>query len=96
MYSCFEILLLSILLHNIYAFANRYGIPESNISVHAYKGHWLAYDNAKRIPIWVAELLNKDTLHQNRTADRHQSHFKVNISRTDGVAYVSEVLSGRS
>ena len=55
----------------------RYGIPESSITVHSYKGHWLAYNNAKRIPLWVAELLTKDMLDQNKIADRHQSHFKV-------------------
>lgn len=50
--------------------------------MHAYKGHWLAYDNAKRIPLWVGELLIKDMLHQNKTANRHQSHFKVQAMYT--------------
>lgn len=56
---------------------NRYGTPEDSITLHAYKGHWLAYDNARRIPVWVAELLTNDALHQNKTADRQQSNFKV-------------------
>lgn len=43
----------------------------------SYKGHSLAYDNAKRVPLWVAELLTHDTLHHSKGADRHQSHFKV-------------------
>ena len=60
--------------------------------IHAYKGHWLAYDSARRIPVWVAELLDKDMLHQNKTAERHQSNFKVTYF---SVACISDVPSGR-
>jgi len=55
----------------------RYGVPQTNITMYSYKGHSLAYDSAKRIPVWVAELLTHDTLHHNKVAHRHQSHFKV-------------------
>ena len=58
-------------------FFARYGVPETNITLYSYKGHSLAYDNAKRIPVWVAELLRHNTLHHNKVAHRHQSHFKV-------------------
>ena len=57
--------------------STRYGVPQTNITMYSYKGHSLAYDNAKRIPMWVAELLTHDTLHHSKVAHRHQSHFKV-------------------
>lgn len=38
----------------------KYGIPDRGPEFHQYENHILAYDQAKKIPVWVAEYITKD------------------------------------
>ena len=55
---------------------NRYGKPDSSVSIHEYKSHSLAYDRSKRVPIWVMEVLSNS---KEKVANRRQSTFQVLI-----------------
>ncbi len=54
---------------------NRYGKPETSVSIHEYESHSLAYDRSKRIPVWVMEVLSNRN--KERIANRRQSTFQV-------------------
>ncbi len=53
----------------------RYGYPEPHISAHSYTDHSLTYDRSKKIPVWVAECINKDMV-TSRLAKRARSEFQ--------------------
>lgn len=56
----------------------RYGKPHPTVSVREYKSHSLAYDKARKVPVWVMESLTKeDASIEDNVADRKKSVFKV-------------------
>ncbi|ESO97146.1 hypothetical protein LOTGIDRAFT_174581 [Lottia gigantea] len=52
----------------------KYGIPDRGQEYYIYDNHVLAYDQAKKIPIWVAEHLNAQNV--KGSANRKHSKFK--------------------
>ncbi|KAL2085247.1 hypothetical protein ACEWY4_018567 [Coilia grayii] len=52
----------------------RYGLPQAGAEMRYYANHTLSYDQAKRIPRWVAENLSKAKLQG--VADRKHCKFK--------------------
>lgn len=52
----------------------KYGIPDRGPEFHQYENLILAYDQAKKIPVWVAEYITKD--HTKGSADRKNIRFK--------------------
>lgn len=56
---------------------DRFGKPESPVSLHTYKSHSLNYDRLKKIPLWVIENLSKDDNKKDQVADRVHSSFQV-------------------
>ncbi|XP_078616416.1 nuclease EXOG, mitochondrial-like isoform X2 [Branchiostoma floridae x Branchiostoma japonicum] len=52
----------------------KYGVPERGPAVHYLHNHVLAYDSAKRTPLWVAEHIKSK--HLQGPADRKHSKFK--------------------
>ncbi|XP_062505550.1 nuclease EXOG, mitochondrial-like [Corticium candelabrum] len=56
------------------SFSLAYGLPEFNSDLYHYNNHVVLYDNAKKVPVWVAEHLTLDNLRG--TATREQSQFQ--------------------
>ena len=55
----------------------KFGLPQKSPEILSYKNHVLAYDTAKRVPLWVAEHLTKDkVLAVGIQADRSKSGFQ--------------------
>ncbi|XP_019849030.1 PREDICTED: nuclease EXOG, mitochondrial-like [Amphimedon queenslandica] len=54
----------------------KYGRPDSPVSFHSYSAHSLAYDRARKIPLWVIERLSPHDIKKEITADRHRSNFQ--------------------
>ncbi|XP_035664914.1 nuclease EXOG, mitochondrial-like [Branchiostoma floridae] len=52
----------------------KYGVPERGPAVHYLHNHVLAYDQARRTPLWVAEHINSQ--HLQGPANRKHSKFK--------------------
>ncbi|XP_071803364.1 nuclease EXOG, mitochondrial-like [Asterias amurensis] len=53
----------------------KYGVPEKGPDVRYYSNHALSYDQAKKIPLWVAEHLTQNEL--KGPANRKHSNFKM-------------------
>ncbi|KAJ8024793.1 Nuclease EXOG, mitochondrial [Holothuria leucospilota] len=53
----------------------KYGIPDRGFNARLYTNHVLCYDQAKKIPVWVAELITKSDLRGH--ADREYSNFRM-------------------
>ncbi|XP_072032272.1 nuclease EXOG, mitochondrial-like isoform X2 [Amphiura filiformis] len=52
----------------------KYGVPDRGPNIRFYSNHALSYDQAKRIPVWVAEHITKyDSI---GSANRRHSYFK--------------------
>ncbi|XP_071102162.1 nuclease EXOG, mitochondrial-like [Haliotis cracherodii] len=51
----------------------KYGIPDRGPAIRSYSDHVLAYDQARKIPIWVAEHLHRGKL--TGSANRKKSRF---------------------
>ncbi|XP_064614048.1 nuclease EXOG, mitochondrial-like [Liolophura sinensis] len=50
----------------------KYGVPDRGPVVRSYSGHALAYDQARRVPVWVAEHLTPDSV----VGPAHRKHSK--------------------
>lgn len=57
---------------------SKYGAPHSPVKFLKYMNHWVCYDQAKKIPIWVAEHLTRDKL--KGTADREEANFTEDLN----------------
>ena len=53
----------------------RYGAPEPHLSSHTYTAHTLTYDQCKKIPMWVAEVITQDMV-ESTIANRKRSNFQ--------------------
>lgn len=53
----------------------RYGEPVAHLSSHTYTAHMLTYDQCKKIPMWVAEIITWDMV-KSTVADRKRSTFQ--------------------
>lgn len=55
----------------------RYGKPGSPVCIREYKGHSLAYDKSRKVPVWVMETLTKQDESSGEEANRKKSIFQV-------------------
>eukprot|EP00105_Crassostrea_gigas_P043710 XP_019927858.1 PREDICTED: nuclease EXOG, mitochondrial [Crassostrea gigas] len=51
----------------------RYGVPQRGCEPRVYTNHVISYDQSKKTPVWVAELITQDTIQG--TASRKHSNF---------------------
>lgn len=56
----------------------KFGAPQRSPEILHYKNHVLAYDHARKVPLWVAEHLTKEVTNNSREkiADRAKSSFR--------------------
>ncbi|XP_038044476.1 nuclease EXOG, mitochondrial-like [Patiria miniata] len=61
----------------------KYGVPDRGPLTLNYENHIVGYDQAKKIPIWVAEFITKD--HVQGDGDRDKCSFKPDRDKVDNM-----------